>query len=169
MKLFDPEFDAMQHRLHRACLTIACLPGDGPKGFFSTWPRYKLDWFDAEEWGSHRTDAAVTARLISPPRFAPTPAEVDDCLPALSLLDAEPTSPRMATRFKLGRTVLMLRAMQLWYGEHAGADERYAHWRGGWRMIGEALGASHVTARAIHVETVNRAIHVKRDRYKKSA
>src|SRR5690606_7060774 len=49
LKLIDPEFEAMQHRLHRACLTSACLPGDGPKAFFSTGPRYKLDWYDAED------------------------------------------------------------------------------------------------------------------------
>lgn len=159
MKLIDPEFDAMQHRLHRACLTIACLPGDGPKAFFSTWPRYKLDWYDAEEWGSQRTDAAVTARLIAPPAFTPTPAEIDDCLPALALLDGAP---------KLHRQVLMLRAHQDWFGTHAKADERYAHWRGGWRAIGEALGVSHWLARAIHRKTVREAISVKQKRYKKN-
>lgn len=153
MKLIDPEFEAMQHRLHRACLTIACLPGDGPKSFFSTWPRYKLDWWDAEEWGSHRTDGAVTARLISPPRFTPTPAEVDDCLPALSLLNEAP---------RLGRIVLMLRAHQDWYGTHARADERYAHWRGGWRMIGESCGISDNTARHAHRDAIRGAIKTAR-------
>jgi hypothetical protein len=169
VKLIDPEFEAMQARLHRACLTIAALPSDGPKGFFSTWPRYKLDWWDAEDWGSQRTDRAVTQRLISPPRFSPTPAEVDDCLPALSLLDAEPSSPRQARKFALYRRVLALRAHQLWYGEHAGADERYAHWRGGWRMIGETCGVSHITARHAHREAVNRAIRVNQIRYRKTA
>lgn len=169
MKLIDPEFDAMQHRLHRACLTVACLPSDGPKSFFSTWPRYKLDWWDAEEWGSHRTDGAVTARLISPPRFTPTPAEIDDCLPALSLLNDTPTGPRLAFKFKLFRGVLMLRAHQLWYGEHAKADERFAYLRGGWRMIADEFGVSHVTARSAHNEAVRRAIAVNKSRYKKSA
>lgn len=158
--LDDPEFDAMQHRLHRACLTIACLPDDGPKGYFSTWPRYKLEWWDAEEWGSNRTDSAVTARLISPPRFAPTGAEVDDCLPALSLLDGLPG---------LYRRVLMLRAHQLWYGLHAGPDEAHAIWRGGWRMIGETCGISHWRARAIHRKTVRAAIAVKRATVKRCA
>jgi len=160
LKLIDPVFDAMERRLHDACLTIAALPGDGPKSFFSTWPRYKLEWWDAEEWGSHRTDAAVTARLISPARFTPTPAQVDDCLPALALLDGQP---------RLHRRVLMLRAQQQWYGQHAAADEAYAHWRGGWRMIGEQLGISHWLARASHRKTIRAAISVKPTRYKKRA
>lgn len=142
---FTADVLAMMERLHTAALTVACLPSDGPKGFFSTWPRYKLDWWDAEDWGSQRTDQAVTARLIAPPRFAPTPQQVDDCLPALALLDG--LQP-------LHRRVIRLRAHQLWYGEHAAADEDYAHWRGGWRMIGKACGVSHERARGAHRDAV---------------
>ncbi len=125
---------ALTERLHRACLTVQCLPADGPKSFFSTWPRYKLDWYDAEEWGSYRTDEALTQGLIAPPRFAPTPAEVDDCLPALALLNGLPW---------LCRRVVSLRAHQLWYGTHARADEAYAYWRGGWSMVARAAGLDH--------------------------
>lgn len=142
------EIEALTARLHRACLTVAALPADGPKGFYSLWPRYKLTWWDAEDFGSHRTDAAVTRRLIAPPRFAPTPKEIDDCLPALQLLEGLP---------RLHRRVLMLRAHQLWYGEHAAADEEYAHWRGGWRMIGRACGVSHEKARRAHWEAIRHA------------
>lgn len=169
MKLIDPAFEAMQARLHRACLTIAALPGDGPKGMFSTWPRYKLEWFDAEDWGSHRTDASVTARLIAPPRFYPTPAEIDDCLPALMLLDREPATGRQTRAFRLGRTTLMLRAHQLWYGEYAKADERFAYLQGGWRMIGEAFNVSHITAKAAHDKAIRHAIDVNLSRLRKSA
>lgn len=146
---FTAEMLAMMERLHTAALTAACLPADGPKGFFSTWPRYKLEWWDAEDWGDQRTDQAVTARLISPPRFAATPRQIDDCLPALALLNGLQ---------RLNRRVIQLRAHQLWYGDHAAADEAYAHWRGGWRMIGRQCGVSHEKARSAHRDAVVHAL-----------
>jgi hypothetical protein len=142
------ELEAVMERLHRACLTMACLPADGPRGFYSTWPRYKLTWWDPGNEDSKLSAADITRRFIAPPHFTPTPKEVDDCLPALALLDGLGW---------LHRRVLRLRAHQLWYGEHAGADEEYAHWRGGWRMIGAECGVSHEMARRLHWQCVVKA------------
>lgn len=142
------EIEALTERLHTACLTVQTFPPDGPRGFYSLWPRYKLDWWDAEDFGSQRTDEAVTRRLIAPPGFVPTPTQVDDCLPALALLDGLP---------RLNKRAVSLRAHQLWYGKHAAADEAYAHWRGGWRMIGKALGVHMEIARRAHWKAVRTA------------
>lgn len=128
---------ALIERIHTACLTVECMPPDGPDGYFSTWPRYKLTWWDAEEHGSHRTDAAVTAGLIRAPQFAPTPRQVSDCLPALTLLDGVPSR---------WRRVVSARAHQDWYG-----------WPGGWRAIGADCSCSHKTARLWYICAINHA------------
>lgn len=133
--------EAIEARLHRACLTLECLPGDGPRGVYSLWPRYKLTFYDAEEAGSYRGDAVITSRFIRPPGFAPTPAEVDDCLPALALMDGLSNTHRLVVR---------LRAHQEWYGLHAGSEEDYAHWRGGWRAIGAMSGMHFTHAARLH-------------------
>lgn len=132
----------MIDRIHTACLTVGTLPPGGPRGFFSTWPAYKLDWYDAEEFGFQRTDESITKRLIQPPRFFATPKQIDDCLPALALLNGVTPLERRCVRY---------RATQLWYGEHVDAsDEAFAHLRGGWRAIGRLARCSHTTARNSH-------------------
>lgn len=139
----------LTQRLHTACLTIACLPEDGPRAFYSTWPRYRLEWYDAEELGSARTDEAVTKGLIAPPAFTPTPRQVDDCLPALSLLDG---------LSHVHHRIVMLRAHQLWYGQHAAPDdEDHAHWRGGWRAIAQKCRMNHMKAQRLHARAVSHA------------
>lgn len=142
------EIEAIMERLHVAALTAACLPADGPRGFYSTWPRYKHTWWDEGNEVSKLSAADITRRLIAPPRFYPTPRQIDDCLPALALLDGLTSNHHRCVR---------LRAHQLWYGEHARADEDFAHWRGGWRMIGAELGVSHTWAKRLHWESVVKA------------
>lgn len=139
------ELLALMDRLHTACLTVACLPADGPKGLYSLWPRYKLVWWDAEEHGAYRTDAAITAGLIAPPPFTPTPAQVDDCLPALALLDGLPS---------LNRRILSMRAHQLWAGRES------------WRRIARHVGLSHPQkALRIHKDTVEHAFRANHATY----
>lgn len=139
----------LTQRLHTACLTLSCMAADGPSAFFSTWPRFRLEWYDAEELGSHRTDAAVTKGLIAPPLFTPTPKQVDDCLPALSLLDETPW---------IMKRIVMLRAHQIWYGRHAAPDdEDHAKWRGGWRAIGAMCKRSYEGCRIIHAQAITHA------------
>lgn len=133
---------ALIDRVHRAALTVATLPPAGPKGLYTLWPAYRLDWWDEGNEVSKLTSADITRRLISPPQFIPTPREIDDCLPALSLLNGVG---------KLPRRIIRSRAIQIWYGEHVAADdERYAHLRGGWRAVGAMSRCSHTTARKIH-------------------
>lgn len=122
--------DAVTQRLHDACLTVACLPPDGPRGFFSTWPAYRLEWWDEGNEASKLSDADIARRLLKPPRFTPTPRQVDDCLPALALLDG-------VTRTE--RRVVAARAVQLWNDLD-----------GGWRAVGRACGVSHTAARRLH-------------------
>lgn len=138
-------------RIHRACLTVgAAFRTPKPRGYFSTWPTYVLDFYDAEDWGAHRTDEAITRRLIQPPRFVPTAREVDDALPALGLLNGFQPPPTIGGSIQLAFRVIRLRALQEWYGEHRGADESGAHWRGGWRAIGALAKCSRETSRKIH-------------------
>lgn len=122
--------EAVETRLHAACLTVACLPPDGPRGFYSTWPAYRLEWWDAGNEASQLSDADIARRLLTPPRFSPSPRQVDDCLPTLALLDG-------VTR--LERRVVASRAVQLWNDLD-----------GGWRAVGRACGVSHTSARRMH-------------------
>lgn len=65
----------VQTRILRACKTIRALP-DRERRFFqieSGWPDYVRDVSEAYGYN----DATL-------PRFRPTPADVDDCLPALA-------------------------------------------------------------------------------------
>lgn len=141
---------ALMDRIHTACLTVSTFDRAGPRGFFSTWPAYKLDWYDIEEFGAVRMPEAVVKRLIAPPRFYPTAKQIDDALPALQLLDGG------ADRRQ--RKIIRLRAFQLWYGEHVDADdEEFAHWRGGWRAIGALAGCSHTSARTLHAQAMSYA------------
>lgn len=145
---------AMRDRLHTAALTAACLPADGPKGPYTLWPRYKLTWWDPGNEDSKLSGADITRRLIAPPRFVPSPKEVDACLPTLALLEG--LSP-------LHHKAIRLRAHQLWYGEHVAADDPdYAHWRGGWRAIGKMCGVSYETARSYHMDAVSHAFEKSR-------
>lgn len=149
------ELSAMMERLHAACLTMAVLSGDGPKGFPSgtsmsrlSWAEMQREWWDAGNEASMLSPTDITRRLIAPPNFYPTPKQVDDALPALELLKG------------LSRKhyfVLRLRAHQEWYGHHAAADEPMAFWRGGWRMIGQCAGVSHEKARTLHWQCVRTA------------
>ncbi len=154
-RLDAAELDAMMARLHTACLTMAVLSGDGPKGYPSatslsrlSWANMQRDWWDAGNEASMLSAADISRRLIAPPNFYPTPKQVDDALPALLLLQG---LSGMHLR------VLRLRAHQLWYGEHAYADEPMAFWRGGWRMIGEVCGISYEKARTMHWRCVRTA------------
>lgn len=144
------EFAAIIDRIHTACLTVTTLPPDGPKGPYSLWPSYRHSWWDEGNEISKLSAADITRRLISPPEFVATPRQIDDCLPALALLDGEEA---------LTRRVVALRALQLWYGKHAAADdERWAHLRGGWRGIGDLVGLAHKNARRRHREAMLRAL-----------
>jgi len=145
----------MMERLHDACLTMAVLSGDGPKGFPSGtsmsrlgWAEFQREWWDAGNEASMLSAADIARRLIAPPSFYPTPKQVDDALPALELLKGLNWQPRL---------VLRLRAHQEWYGRHAYADEELAFWRGGWRMIGQCIGSSHEKARTLHWQCVRTA------------
>lgn len=149
------KLDAMLERLHAACLTMAVLSGDGPKGYPSGgsmsrmgWAEMRREWWDAGNEASMISPADITRRLIAPPNFFPTPKQVDDALPALELLHGLTRKHHF---------VLRLRAHQLWYGEHAYADEPMAFWRGGWRMIGQCAGISHEKARTMHWQCVRTA------------
>lgn len=150
-----PEITALIERLHRACLTESCMPSDGPKGHARTWSAGKSwaatrsEWWDDGNESSKLSDGDIVRRFIAPPQFSPTPQEVDDWLPALALLDGP--------ELRASRPVIRLRAFQEWYGQHAAADERYAHWRGGWRMIGDHIGRSYEWARQKHWEGVQAA------------
>jgi hypothetical protein len=124
-------------RIHAACLTVRTLPADGPRGFYSTWPLYRHTWWDEGNEVSRLTAADITARFISPPRFYPTPKQIDDCLPALSLLDGLP---------RFARVVVSMRAHQKWYDLD-----------GGWRSVGEKLNCAHKTARIAHDRAISHA------------
>ncbi len=146
---------AMMERLHTACLTMAVLSGDGPKGYPSggsmsrmSWASMQREWWDAGNEASMLSASDIARRLIAPPNFYPTPKQVDDALPALELLKGVRWLPRF---------VLRLRAHQQWYGQHAYADEPFAFWRGGWRMIGDCAGVSHERARTLHWQCITTA------------
>jgi hypothetical protein len=121
---------AMTDRIHTACLTVASLPGDGPRTAYTAWPAYRHDWWDWGNEASRLSDNDIARRLLAPPRFTPTPKQVDDCLPALRLLDGVDRTTRL---------VVSTRAVQLWYAPHRG-----------WRDIGRAAGCSHESARRKH-------------------
>lgn len=141
---------ALVDRIHTACLTVASMPKAGPRAFFSTWPAHKLEWWDAEDFGSQRTQEAVTRALIQPPRFYPTAKQIDDALPALELLDGGADQRQ--------RRIIRLRAQQLWYGHHVSpCDERYGHLSGGWRGIGALCRCTHTTARTQHAKAISYA------------
>lgn len=146
------ELGALIDRLHTACLTESRMRSDGPQGLPSRWSAARLEWAKKHwEWMDHGneasmlSDADIARRMVAPPDFYPTPQQVDDWLPTMDLL----RGVRWTARY-----VLRLRAHQLWYGWHAAADEAYAHWRGGWRAIGEMAGVSHERARQAHWEAV---------------
>lgn len=124
-------------RIHTACLTVGTFPKAGPRAFFSTWPAYRLEFWDAEEEGRTRQQKEMVERFISAPRFAPTAKQIDDCLPALALLNG-------ATA--LGRAAITARAFYNWY-----------RFDGGWRLIGDRLGISHTSARTFHNQAINYA------------
>jgi hypothetical protein len=138
--LSDPRVEALNaimERVHIAALTIEAHPGDGPKGFFTTWPAYRHIWWDEGNELSKRSDADIARRFLAPPRFYPTARQIDDCLPALALLDG--FAPSSGASAGQARRIINRRAHQLWYGEH-----------GGWLAIGADCGVSHTTARKIH-------------------
>lgn len=124
------QIEAVTDRIHAACLTVCVLPSDGPRGFFSTWPAYRLDWWDEGNEASKLSDSDIARRLLKPPRFVASPKQIDDCLPALRLLDG---------LSRTERRVIASRASQLWND----AD-------GGWRAVGRTAGVSHTTARRLH-------------------
>ncbi|HWA22311.1 MAG TPA: hypothetical protein VG735_07955 [Caulobacterales bacterium] len=129
-------------RMHAACLTVNCLPGDGPKGFFSTWPAYRHTWWD---WGnevSMRSDADIARRLLTPPDFTPTPRQVTECLPLLALLNGVERETRM---------IIAMRAKQEWW--MASGLPAF----GGWRAIASVVGKSDWTCRNYHYETMRKA------------
>jgi hypothetical protein len=144
-------------RVHLACLTINTLPSGGPRGFFTTWPLFKLDWYDLEEFGAERMPEAVATRFIQPPRFVATAKQIDDCLVALSLLDGFQSNGTIGGDVRLARRVIRHRAAQLWYGQHVKAGEAFEHYRGGWRGIGRLSRCSHTTARKIHAAAMHYA------------
>lgn len=152
---------ALIERLHIACLTIASDTKPAPRGFFSTWPAYRLEFYDLEIMGSTRSDEAVTKGLISAPKFYPTAKQIDDALPALALLDGSE---------KRQKTAVRLRALQLWYGKHIDADDdEFAHWRGGWRGIGRLMRTSHTSAQAFHAQAISYAFERSLDPTRKVA
>lgn len=126
-------------RLHTACLTIQALPGDGPKGPYTLWPLYRHTWWDEGNEASKLSAADITRRLIAPPQFYPTAKQIDDCLPALALLDGvEP----------IQRRVVSARAHQLWYDIP-----------GGWRAIAADCGVSnHVKAQRLYLRAISHAV-----------
>lgn len=136
-------------RLHTACLTVASDVAPAPRGYFSTWPAYRLDFYDLEILGSTRSDESVTAGLIRAPRFYPTAKQIDDALPALALLEGSTKKQKTAVR---------LRALQGWYGKHIEADDdEFAMWRGGWRGIAKLMRTTHTTAQAFHAQAISYA------------
>ena len=136
---FVAEFDAFIDRMHDACLTMVSLPPDGPRRMYSTWPAYRLEWWDAEIAGSKRQDESITKGLIAAPRFFPTARQIDDCLPMLALMDGVE---------RRDRRIVAMRAVQLWYAPHDA---------GSWRRIGASVGLSHEGARKIHYRTMRSA------------
>lgn len=125
-------------RIHIACLTVQCLPGDGPKGTYTLWPAYRHTWWDEGNENSKLSAADITRRLITPPRFFPTPKQIDDCLPTLALFDGAPA---------LWRRVVSARAHQDWYDLP-----------GGWRAIGADCGLSHTNARKHYLRAISFAL-----------
>lgn len=149
MKDAADQIAALTERIHRACLTVAHDRAVGPRGFFSTWPAYRLDWWDAEDFGDQRTDEAITKRLIRPPRFVASAKEIDDALPALQLL---------AGLEKRHWQVVALKALQGWYGVHLTVDDPAFGVLGrGWRGIGRELNCSHTTAINLHRDAMAHA------------
>lgn len=138
---------AVMERIHAACLTVRCMPTDGPRGCYSTWPLYRLEWWDEGNEVSKLTAADITARFIEAPKFYPTAKQIDDCLPALSLMDGLP---------RFSRVVVSMRAHQRWYDLH-----------GGWRAVGEKLKCSHKTARLAHDRVISHALlqHLSRNSF----
>lgn len=128
---------ALIERLHTACLTVQCLPNDGPKGTYTLWPRYRHTWWDEGNENSKLSAADITRRLIAPPKFYADAKQIDDCLPALALLDGVPS---------LWRRIVSARAHQLWYDAP-----------GGWRAIGADCGVSHKTARVSYLRAISHA------------
>jgi hypothetical protein len=124
------ELEAMAQRIRSACLTLRSLPGDGPRGYFNAWPVYRAEWWDAGAEISKRSDADIARRFLAIPRFKATAAQIDDCLPALRLLDGVTAAER---------EVLTMEAVASWYSL-----------AGGWRRIGRACGMSHTHARRLH-------------------
>lgn len=147
---------AVIERVHIAALTVAALLGDGPRGFFSTWPAYRHTWWDEGNEISKRSDADIARRLIAPPRFFPTPRQIDDCLPTLALLDG--FAPSTGDSAAKARRIISKRAHQAWYGEN-----------GGWRAIGADCGVSHTAARKIHWSAMVYALERSLDRSAKLA
>lgn len=130
---------AVTHRVHRAVLTMAALPSDGPRGFFSSWPAYRHSWWDAGNEASQLCGRDISRRLIRAPVFSPTPAEVDDALPALALLDGIET---------LNRRIVAARAFQQWYALH-----------GGWRSLCDHFGLSREKLRKLHAASMLYALN----------
>lgn len=126
------------NRLHTACLTVQCLPDDGPRGVYTLWPAYRHTWWDEGNEASKLSAADITRRLISAPRFCPTARQIDECLPTLALLDGGRP---------IWRRILSARAHQLWYDIP-----------GGWRAIGADCGINHVKAQREHLRAISHAL-----------
>lgn len=136
MNLADAKADLID-RLHTACLTVQCMPSDGPKGTYTLWPSYRHTWWDEGNENSKLSAADITRRLIQAPRFYATAKQIDACLPTLALLDG--CDPNW-------RRIVSARAHQLWYDIP-----------GGWRAIGADCGVAHKTARVHYLKAVSYA------------
>lgn len=126
------------NRLHAACLTVQCLSDDGPRPPYTLWPAYRHTWWDEGNENSKLSAADITRRLISAPRFFPSGKQIDDCLPALALLDGGRP---------IWRRIVSARAHQLWYDLE-----------GGWRAIGADCGLSHTKARMGYLRAISHAL-----------
>lgn len=152
---------AIERRIRIACLTVSSWQATKPRGFFSTWPAYALEHFDAEIEGSQRSDEAITRGLVRAAKFFPTAKQIDDALPALELLNGLD---------KRTLRIVRLRALQSWYGTHIEADDdEFAHWRGGWRGIGRLAGCSHTLAQRKYERAMTYALERDLERLAKAA
>lgn len=125
-----PAVQSIMHRIHTACLTVACLPNDGPRAYVSAWPAYSHEWWDWGNEASQLSDCDIARRFLRPSPFTPSPHQVDDCLPALALLDGCDRQTRI---------IIAARASQLWSWPDRG-----------WRDVARVAKCSHESARQKH-------------------
>lgn len=121
---------ALEQRIHRAMLTMGKLAGDGPYSNGTFWPAYVVEFADRVDQEKER-DAPR-------PRFRPTGADVDDMLPALSLLEGLRVEYFQLVRYK--------------------AHDDF-HLDGGavWTDLGEAFGRSDNWARESYSRAMTQA------------